>query len=363
MRPRGAWGGAAALLAAVCGLPAIGAADDASAEASSGHATRVFRPDEKFRGLEAGGTIGLFLPDEDLTGGSADLEGLLGAHLGWAYDRRWVFHGNAQFGDMPTSTFAGDAEQLLGRIALDYQLTEGPDRWFVTAGGGYTEITFDNATDFTSGIASVGVGQRSRLLRDWQLRWELRVDQTLAEDGLRGNDLTQVQLGVTAMWGQRRAGKDNTDRDGDGVPDRRDACPDSPAGADVRRNGCSIDSDGDGVPDPIDRCPESPARQEVNASGCRVGDDFDGVPFERDDCPSTPEGAEVDFRGCPRDGDQDGVFDGLDRCPKTLRGIQVDERGCFLDADEDGVYDGLGQDRCPGTPKGTPVDRFGCPVN
>ncbi len=70
-----------------------------------------------------------------------------------------------------------------------------------------------------------------------------------------------------------------TDSDGDGVPDDRDKCPDTPAGVSVDADGCPIDTDGDGVPDYLDKCPGTPAGAKVNPMGCWVlGDllfDFD----------------------------------------------------------------------------------------
>lgn len=70
-----------------------------------------------------------------------------------------------------------------------------------------------------------------------------------------------------------------TDSDGDGVPDDRDKCPDTPAGVKVDADGCPVDSDGDGVPDYLDKCPGTPAGAKVNPMGCWVlGDilfDFD----------------------------------------------------------------------------------------
>jgi OOP family OmpA-OmpF porin len=87
--------------------------------------------------------------------------------------------------------------------------------------------------------------------------------------------------------------------------------------------------------------------------------DGDGVPDVKDRCPNTPRGVKVDASGCPLDSDGDGVPDVKDRCPNTPRGVKVDASGCPLDSDGDGVYDYL--DKCPGTPPGTKVDTQGCP--
>src|SRR2546425_839148 len=88
--------------------------------------------------------------------------------------------------------------------------------------------------------------------------------------------------------------------------------------------------------------------------------DLDGVADKNDKCPGTPAGAAVDPQGCPRDSDRDGVYDGLDACPNTVQGAEVDARGCPKDADGDGVDDT--KDKCPGTAPGTKVDAAGCPI-
>ena len=88
--------------------------------------------------------------------------------------------------------------------------------------------------------------------------------------------------------------------------------------------------------------------------------DGDGVADRFDKCPDTPCCATVDEYGCPSDSDGDGVYDGIDKCPDTPNGAEVDKKGCPSDSDGDGVYDGI--DRCPNTPAGTEVDKNGCPV-
>ena len=159
-------------------------------------------------------------------------------------------------------------------------------------------------------------------------------------------------VGLTFNFGKK------SDADGDGVADRHDKCPDTPAGVVVDEFGCPIDTDGDGVPDYLDRCANTPKDVQVDSFGCPLDEDKDGVPDYLDKCPKTPAGVKVDANGCPLDTDGDGVPDHLDKCPNTPPGIQVDEHGCPLDADGDGVPDYL--DKCPNTPKGATVDEFGC---
>jgi OOP family OmpA-OmpF porin len=64
---------------------------------------------------------------------------------------------------------------------------------------------------------------------------------------------------------------------------------------------------------------------------CCIADadaDGDGVSDRFDHCPNTPAGAKVDDYGCPWDSDGDGVADGLDDCPNTPSGSKVDSHGC-----------------------------------
>ncbi len=150
------------------------------------------------------------------------------------------------------------------------------------------------------------------------------------------------------------------DTDGDGVPDRKDRCPDTPKGATVDATGCPHDADGDKVLDGLDQCPGTPPGATVDEHGCPHDADGDQVWDGLDQCPDTPKGATVDEHGCPHDSDGDGVLDGLDQCPDTPKGATVDERGCPKDSDHDGVPDGI--DKCPDTSPGLKVDRDGCSI-
>ncbi len=85
----------------------------------------------------------------------------------------------------------------------------------------------------------------------------------------------------------------NDDRDGDGVVDSKDECPDS-AGP-IKLLGCP-DRDGDGVPDIHDKCPDVPG--SVNFQGCPAPDsDGDSVNDDDDKCPFV-KGVKSNF-GCP----------------------------------------------------------------
>jgi OmpA-OmpF porin, OOP family len=146
------------------------------------------------------------------------------------------------------------------------------------------------------------------------------------------------------------------DTDGDGVPDRKDKCPDTPSGVAVDENGCPLDGDKDGVPDYQDQCPTEAGTAAMQGCPDRDGD---GVADKDDQCPD--QAGVAALRGCP-DADGDGVADSADKCPDTPRGTQVDANGCPLvvDADGDGIPDSA--DKCPDTPRGAKVDANGCPM-
>src|SRR5688572_21505866 len=81
-----------------------------------------------------------------------------------------------------------------------------------------------------------------------------------------------------------------TDRDGDGVLDEVDQCPDEPEDIDQfeDENGCpDPDNDGDTVLDQVDACPLQPGDPKNN--GCPIADrDADGIVDENDKCPAIP---------------------------------------------------------------------------
>jgi len=224
--------------------------------------------------------------------------------------------------------------------------------------GGYSRLDFENTAPyrFTDNAMHGAIGDRA-FLGDWgALRFEVRAVYAPSSRFVGADWAGHIvgSLGLSVFTGAGRA----PDADHDGVPDKRDACADTPPGVAVDERGCPTDSDRDGVYDGIDRCPGTPAGARVDASGCPIDTDHDGVFDGLDQCPNTPLGAHVDAKGCPTDADGDGVFDGIDQCPGTPAHAIVDATGCPLDSDKDGVPDGI--DKCPNTPAGAEVDDVGC---
>jgi len=252
----------------------------------------------------------------------------------------------------------GGASATLAVGAASLVLNFGGARNVFYMLGGYSRLDFEQTAPyrFTDDAIHGALGDRVFLGDRAALRVEVRGIYA-PNTGFPGADWAGHVVGSVGL-SVFAGGGPAADSDGDGVPDGRDACPDTPSGATVDARGCPSDSDGDGVLDGLDRCASTPRGAHVDATGCPTDSDHDGVLDGIDQCPDTPAGATVDARGCPADADGDGVVDGVDQCPNTPAGAMVDKAGCPLDSDMDGVPDGI--DKCPNTPPGAEVDSVGC---
>jgi OOP family OmpA-OmpF porin len=166
------------------------------------------------------------------------------------------------------------------------------------------------------------------------------------------------------------------DRDGDGIKDDVDQCPDDPEDFDGFKDedGCpDPDNDNDGIPDVDDRCPNVPEDRDGDhdEDGCPEGGDGDrdgdGILDSKDKCPDDPEDRDgfQDEDGCPDpDNDKDGIPDKMDQCPNDPEdkdGFE-DQDGCpDPDNDHDGIPDV--KDKCPNEPETFNgfEDEDGCP--
>ncbi|MBU0551056.1 OmpA family protein [Myxococcota bacterium] len=165
------------------------------------------------------------------------------------------------------------------------------------------------------------------------------------------------------------------DRDGDGIPDDVDQCPDEAEDKDQfeDEDGCpDLDNDGDGIPDTEDLCPLQAEDRNgyEDQDGCPDSTrdrDGDGIIDSKDRCPDQAEDRDgfMDHDGCPDpDNDNDGILDGDDRCPMQAEDIDgfEDEDGCpDNDNDGDGIIDA--KDRCPDEAENynQVEDEDGCP--
>jgi outer membrane protein OmpA-like peptidoglycan-associated protein len=128
------------------------------------------------------------------------------------------------------------------------------------------------------------------------------------------------------------------DRDGDGILDTEDKCPDDPENYNGYQDndGCpdDPDTDGDGIPDSRDQCVLEPEDKDgyQDNDGCPDPDnDLDTIPDVKDKCPNDPEDPDgfEDADGCPDpDNDKDGVLDLDDMCPNEPG--PASNKGCPL---------------------------------
>jgi OmpA-OmpF porin, OOP family len=166
------------------------------------------------------------------------------------------------------------------------------------------------------------------------------------------------------------------DRDGDGLKDDVDDCPNDPEDFDEfeDEDGCpEPDNDRDGILDVDDKCPLNPEDKDgfEDEDGCPEGNkndrDGDGLLDDVDQCPDDPEDFDKfqDEDGCPDpDNDQDGILDVDDLCPMDPEDKDgwEDEDGCpDPDNDKDKILDV--DDKCPNEPetKNGFEDDDGCP--
>ncbi|MEI8085912.1 MAG: OmpA family protein [Paludibacter sp.] len=216
---------------------------------------------------------------------------------------------------------------------------------FLTAGiglAGYEKIgetTYRTNPSPTDLLVPIGAGLKYHISDNVALQYKFVYGITNHDmhDNFKLDDKNEVFaehiLSIAFSFGAPK------DADKDGIPDKLDKCPDTPAKVKVNMYGCPIDSDNDGVPDYLDKCPNEAGLAKFD--GCPDTDN-DGVPDSKDNCPNTPANVKVDANGCPIDSDKDGVPDYLDKCPKVFGLSKFD--GC-PDTDNDGVPDYL--DKCP----------------
>ena len=275
--------------------------------------------------------------------GNEDLEThpAMGFRAGYSFTPNWGLEGYLHAVKTKTDAFPGNPDVDLfgyGLEALYHFMPEGRLVPFLAAGiGGARYDGSGGAGDRNKFTADYGFGLKYFLRDDLALRADVRHVIPFND---RYNNLLYT-IGLAFSWGGEKKMVAAT------------KAPEPPAEV-------VLDSDKDGVPDRADKCPGTPAGVAVDRDGCPSDFDGDGVYDYLDDCPSTPPGVQVDKVGCPLDSDHDGVYDFVDECPNTPPGVKVDNVGCPLDSDKDGVYDYL--DKCPGTPAGVKVDDKGCPL-
>jgi len=129
-----------------------------------------------------------------------------------------------------------------------------------------------------------------------------------SDDSPRPTDASVLVFGVhLELFADRSAGTSDGDRDGDGIKNSLDACPDSPEDFDQFQDedGCpDTDNDRDGIADTADKCPlvAEDIDSHQDEDGCPDPDnDSDGILDVEDLCPNEKETVNgyADLDGCP----------------------------------------------------------------
>lgn len=198
-----------------------------------------------------------------------------------------------------------------------------------SAGGG-GESVFSSSpyvTNTTDPLVFYGVGATAAVGGGWHLRLDARQGFMPARAG-GTTEIYEATLGVGLRFGESAplvlvveppppkpplVPPPDPDRDGDGIPDRLDKCPDQ---AETKNgfedeDGCpETDPDRDGIFGSADKCPDQAEDFDhfEDEDGCPDPDnDNDGIPDAQDKCPDQPE---------TRNG-----FDDEDGCPDQLPAI------------------------------------------
>lgn len=162
-----------------------------------------------------------------------------------------------------------------------------------------------------------------------------------------GTPFARANLGVG--WDPRACAVPDGDRDGDGIPDSEDECPTVPGVWEHRgcpppeAESAVVDEE---VPPAEEVVPAPVVDGDDDATPPPADRDGDGVPDDEDECPDEPGLPE--YAGCPRkDTDGDGLFDDEDKCPNEPG--PAENQGCpYPDSDGDGIPDH--EDNCPNEP-------------
>ncbi|RJR23432.1 MAG: cell envelope biogenesis protein OmpA, partial [Desulfobacteraceae bacterium] len=200
------------------------------------------------------------------------------ADLGDALNKVKCTGGNSPLDDAIEAS-GPDISKLAGKTALlifsdGLQMEDAP-----VASGALKKAMGDNLCIYTIQIGDSPVGKKllEQVAKDGGCGFSVNADDISSAAGMADF--------VEKVFLQKAAVKDS---DGDGVPDDRDKCPNTPKGVKVDADGCPIkvapapgvvDSDGDGVPDNLDQCPGTPAGAKVDERGCWV---IKGVWFDFD---------------------------------------------------------------------------------
>ncbi|MEM7151355.1 MAG: OmpA family protein [Myxococcota bacterium] len=280
----------------------------------------------------------LFEPTEGFAADGHQLLRLVTPEVGLRagyYPLRWVGV-EVEGGAMPTRTLDSNGRatawnvrgHIVGQLGL-WSVTP-----FILAGTGMLGVASAGPPEGIGSEQDVAIhfggGVKVYFNRWVQMRLDVRnvVSNRLGVgDGLTSSP--EVLLGLSVTLGRKRHRESVSerpqgrpgDRDGDGVRDRDDYCPDTPGAA---PRGCPQvcvdDNDGDGLANPVDKCPEQPESRNgfEDSDGCP-----DEVPPELADLSGVMNGINFDVDKAKIKADSRPTLDRAVEVMKKYRQLRV----------------------------------------
>lgn len=163
--------------------------------------------------------------------------------IGYSYDR-WSIELMAS--EYNTDIENSDVEVRGTQFRIDqfYHFSDGKWRPYISYGAGRQRLHPEGGDISHQTMLNLGVGFKARLAQNWEWRTEVRAFNSIDEHFTD----TAFTTGISFLFGHKGS---------------RPAPTPAPVQAPV-----DPDSDGDGVPDSRDKCPDTPRRYKVDSDGC-----------------------------------------------------------------------------------------------
>jgi OOP family OmpA-OmpF porin len=204
--------------------------------------------------------------------------GTFGLGIEYRFLPNWALEAVYSRADANRKDAPGHSEFEEVRVDGTYYFA-GPDAvWnpYLSVGAGHADFGMDDTgyntagTDHDETRVNLGGGVRYNISDRVSLRGDLREFHGIDESTFD----TMVSLGLSVAFHRTTSEPEPApepapkDSDNDGVPNSKDQCPNTPAGAEVNSRGCELDSDNDGVVNSKDQCPDTAIGAEVDKTGC-----------------------------------------------------------------------------------------------